>query len=284
MKIFNFLTLCLLLAVGSTTLAQNVPGKHFDRVIFVVFENTNYDKALKQDFFKRLAQEGVHFTNFSGESHPSQANYIAMTSGDSSGVWGDSMVDLDRENIVDRLEAASISWRVYAEDFPENCYLGKTYGKYVRKHNPFISYTNIQNDLARCSHIVSASKFYEDFKNENLPQYVFYIPNMKNDDHDSGVAFADRWYKKNFSPVVDHLDKMPRTLLITTFDESHSYSHNDIYTSIVGAPVRPQEVNLNVNHCSLLKMVEDNWNLPLLGPCDTAAASIPDIWNPRFQI
>lgn len=169
---------------------------------------------------------------------------------------------------------------MYAEDFPGNCFLGGSSGNYARKHNPFISYLNIQKTAERCSHIVGASEFDKDFSQNSLPEYVFYVPNVKNDGHDTGAAYADKWYEGKFSKLVQNESLMKDTVLITSFDESSFFSwKNQIYVSIVGKPVRPGNYSDALSTPSLLKLVEDNWNLGDLGRRDKTAAPIPNIWN-----
>jgi phosphoesterase family protein len=254
-------------------------GKYFDRAIFVVFENTNYAQALKQPFFGKLAKQGALFSNFMAITHPSQGNYIALTSGSLNGVHGDDIVDLDVKNIVDLLEARGITWRVYAENYPGNCFTGKSSQDYERKHNPFISYVNIQRDPQRCANIVNASQFDKDASNGNLPEYVFYVPNIKNDGHDTSVTYADNWYSANFLRYISDPGFLENTVLVTTFDESGTSSRNQIYTSVVGTGVNPGVYSQGLNLFSLLKMVEDNWNLGDLGKQDATAVAVPNIWK-----
>lgn len=124
-------------------------GKYFDRVIFVVFENTNYSDVIKQDFFAKLAVSGANFTNFMAITHPSQGNYVALTSGSLNGVKNDNNVDLNVYSVVDLLESKGLTWKVYAENYPGNCFIGNYSNGYVRKHNPFISYLNIQKKSSK---------------------------------------------------------------------------------------------------------------------------------------
>ena len=45
------------------------------------------------------------------------------------------------------------------------------------------------------------------------------IPNLKNDGHDTGITFGDRWFKENFNSFL-HSPKFPKDLLVVvTFDE-----------------------------------------------------------------
>lgn len=253
-------------------------GKYFDRAIFVLFENTNYSDAIKQPFFMKLAQQGANFSNFFSCTHPSQGNYVALTSGSLNGVTGDGSVDLNVNNVVDLLEAHGLTWKVYAEDYPGNCFTGSSSAGYVRKHNPFISYLNIQRNSARCANIVDATEFDQDASSGTLPNYVFYIPSIKNDGHDTGVAYADKWYASKFSPYLNNSQFMKNTVLISTFDESGKSAKNQIYTSIVGPAVRAGTVSTTVNIYSLLSLVEENWGLGSLGTQDATAPPIPNIW------
>jgi len=275
----------LLLSAGSTlpAKAQSVAaaknGKYFDRAIIVIFENTNYSAAMKEPFFKELATAGANFSNFLAVAHPSQGNYVALTSRAINGVKGDGNYNLDVKNIVDLLEAKGLTWKVYAENYPGNCFTGGSSGNYARKHNPFISYVDIQKNPTRCANIVEAAEFDKDAAAGALPDYVFYVPNLKHDGHDTGVAFADTWYRNKFSPYLQNSKFMANTVLISTFDESGGSSKNQIYTSINGPAVNPKDYSDALGICSLLQMMEDNWNLGSLGKNDATAAKIPSIWK-----
>lgn len=255
-------------------------GKYFDRAIFVLFENTDYSDAVKQPFFKQLADRGAHFSNFLALAHPSQPNYIALTSGSLHGVQSNGNYDLDVSNIADLLEAKGLTWKVYVEDFPGGCFTGASSSGYARKHNPFISYLNIQKNASRCANIVNAREFDSDASAGRLPNYVFYVPNNKNSGHDTGVRYADNWYGGKFGSYVTNARFMENTVLISTFDERGGYSgRNQIYTSIVGPSVRPGVQSTELTLYSLLKLVEENWQLGNLGLEDAKAAPIPNIWQ-----
>ena len=274
-------SIVILLLFGTlSSLANPRSGKYFDRVVFVVFENTNYSDVIKQNFFAKLAVSGANFTNFMAITHPSQGNYVALTSGSLNGVKNDNNVDLNVYSIADLLEAKGLTWKVYAENYPGNCFLGNYSNGYVRKHNPFISYLNIQKNQARCANIVEASQFDRDAASGTFPNYIFYVPNLKNDGHDTGVAYADRWYQQRFTMYLSNANFMTSTVVITTFDESSLLSSkNQIYTSIVGMNVRPGNYPQPLSTYSLLRIVEDNWNLGNLGKEDTRAPTVPNIWK-----
>jgi hypothetical protein len=281
---FTFKSIVLLgfLSFSTTGFASTQPGKYFDRAIFVIFENTDYANAMKQPFFKKLANDGALFSNLTALTHPSQPNYIALTSGSTNGVRGDGSVDVSANNIVDLLEAQGVSWKVYAEDYPGNCFTAAKKVGYVRKHNPFISFMNIQKNPARCSQIVNANQFELDATNGTLPSYVFYIPNMDNDGHDTNIGYADKWYSQKFSKYVSDSRFMAKTILISTFDEDGGSLKNQIYTSIVGFAVNPGVYSNRLTQYSLLNLIEENWSLGSLTKNDAQAAPLPNIWKLFF--
>jgi hypothetical protein len=281
-KNMRFLALCILLTALLPQGASASPfrGKYFDRVVFVLFENAYYEQAIQQPFFKQLAGKGVLFTGFNAITHPSQGNYVALTSGALNGVRGNGAYNLNVRNITDLLDARGISWKVYAEDFPGNCFTGSYKNAYARKHNPFISYMNVQGSPERCAKIVSGAQFDRDAATGSLPQYAFYIPNQKNDGHDTGVSYADKWYRKAFSRHFQNPALAKNTLFVTTFDESGGTHQNHIYTSFYGAMLKPGlQVSAPLDLYSLLRLVEDNWSLGTLGREDSRAKIIPDIWK-----
>lgn len=252
----------------------------FQKVFIIVLENTDYDEAIKQPFLKELASKGALFTNFTAEIHPSQGNYIAMTSGNTYNINHDRKVDLNVPHIADLLEKGGLTWKVYAEKYPGNCFLNMSKGTYVRKHVPFLSYENIQNDEKRCANIVNADAFDSDFTNGTLSNYSFYVPDLKNDGHDTGIGYADRWLEGKFRKLLSDPKFMKDMLFIVTLDESDSRSPNKIYTMFYGDSVLPGSINNSShNHYSILKLLEENFGLDNLGQKDVTAPSILDIWK-----
>jgi phospholipase C len=267
------------LMISCQSFAMKGAGKFFDRAIIVIFENTNYSDAIKQPYFAQYAKAGAHFTNIFGITHPSQPNYIGLTSGSLHGVVNSSVIDLDVKNITDLLEAKNLTWKVYIEDFPGNCFTGATSGLYERRHNPFISYVNIQKNPDRCSHLVNAIQFEADAASGRLPHYSFYIPHNKNSGHNTGVAYADGWFGKFFGRYTEDSEFMKNTVLITTFDESGSLASNQIYTSVVGPDVKPGEYSEKLDLFSIFNLLELNWDLGNFGKEDATATPIPNIWR-----
>lgn len=267
-------------ASGSELLATTPQGK-FSKVLIVLFENESANPALNQPFFGKLAREGAFLDDFHAETHPSQPNYIALISGDQRGCTDNRKMDLDDPQIADLLEKANKTWKVYAEGFPGKCFEGESDGRYVRRHNPFISFRAIQSVPARCARIVNAAEFAKDVEHGSLPDFSFYIPDLNNDGHDTGVKYADDWYARTFGPLLEDSRFRQGMLLVTTFDESSlADPTNHIYTSLYGDSVKPGSLSKDsYDHYSLLKLIEDEFQLGNLGGKDRTANPITGIWK-----
>lgn len=278
----KFPWLCLLGALSAHAAPRGgkIPvAKHFQKIMIVMFENTAGDNAIKQPFFAELARKGVWLSNYAGVTHPSQGNYIALTAGDLLGVKGDANYDLDIKHLGDLLEAKGFSWKTYVEGYPGNCFRGGSSGNYARKHNPFISFVNVQKNPARCARIVNASELDRDIQNGTLADYSLYVPDIKNDGHDTGVAYADRWFSKTFGPRLVDPRYAAGMLTVATFDENDGTQGNRIYTSFTGTMVVPGNFSAAVNHYSLIRMIEDNYELGNLGRKDATAPVIGNVWR-----
>lgn len=284
MKAFRLSTLLALhLFVASAAFADvstEAVTPAFKKVLIVVLENTDADDASRAPFLSRFARQGATLANFYAEGRPSQPNYIAMTSGSLHGVGTNDNVDLNVRHIGDLLEAKGRSWKVYAEGFPGNCFQGRKSGSYYRKHNPFISYVNVQKDPKRCSRIVNADEFASDVRNNSLADYSFYIPDNNNNGHDTDIEYADRHLDKTFSPMLSNTRAMQDMLFVITFDEGAMFGGNHIYTAFQGPNVVPgSSSNQKHNHYSLLRTIEDAWDLGNLGQNDARAQPITGVWR-----
>ena len=246
--------------------------------MIVVFENTDYATTMKQPFFAEFAKVGANLENMSALTHPSQGNYISMISGETYKIINDNKVDLKATHIGDLIEAKKLTWKVYAEDYPGNCFKGETAGDYVRKHIPFMSFINVSTNPVRCKNIVNASQLDSDINSASLPNYSMYIPNLKNDGHNTGVAFANQWFSKKFGPLMKDAKFMNEMLLIVTFDEAESHTTNQIYTAMYGDSVIAGATSKkSYDHYSILKTIEAAWDLGSLHQQDEKAEAITDI-------
>jgi acid phosphatase len=202
-----------------------------------------------------------------------------MVAGSNFNITNDNVISLNERHVGDLLEDAKKDWRLYAEDYPGNCFNGKTSDFYARKHIPFMLFSNVQTNPDRCRKIVNSSAFFSDVNNNALKEYSMYIPNLQNDGHNTGVAYADKWFKKTMDPIFKS-PKFPKDLLvIVTFDEGTT-PVNQIYTLLFGANVKPGVISDKpYNFYSLLRTIEDELAIGSLNKGDMTALKIDDIWK-----
>ncbi|KAI9304565.1 phosphoesterase [Cunninghamella echinulata] len=266
-----------------STVSAIVPGKHFDRIVTIVMSDANYDDAFKDPYFSSLAKKhnGITLTNYGALAQPSQPNYVGMISGSVKGVHLDFDSNIsNRKSVVDLLEDKNISWKTYQESYPDDgkCHTDSSIGDYyVRKHNPFMSFTNISGNTKRCvSHIVPLSQLDKDIANDQVPQYVFITPNMINDSRDSDVTKASQWFREYIELRLKEPAFTKNTLFVLTWDKQETVISldNHVLTVLFGPMVNRYALtdSVNYDHYSILKTVQDNWDLPSLGQNDVEAA------------
>lgn len=289
----------------ATRAAQRARARHFDRIVIIVLENTDYERAMQDPNLTALASQGASFTNFHALFHPSYPNYLAMIAGTDYGIHrrgsflGDKQInfpnDSEHKTIADRLIAAGLEFKQYAEELPEGpCpwnlsgfHLADKRGDYVRRHVPFLSFREVQEKY--CDHVirVDSSKsdnfFVQDAK-KGLVAYSFYTPNMNHDGHDTTAAVAGAWVK-NFLDRTFPPNLRKGTLVIVTFDESGGNEDNRIFTVFLGDMVKdanqqdPKALARRYTHYSVLRTIEDNFGLEPLTANDREAPPITDIWK-----
>src|SRR4029077_4453826 len=89
-------------------------------------------------------------------------------------------------NIVDQLEANRKTWKAYMQSYslcttPLDHACGNQL--YERKHNPFISYQDVQSNPARVANILDFSQFATDLASGNVADYTLISPNQYNHMH-----------------------------------------------------------------------------------------------------
>ena len=271
-------------AAGCTCTAAPAARHWFERVLIIVLENRDYDEAIADGYLGQLAKQGASFINFHGLFHPSYPNYLAMVAGKAISTNGNHQKNVRECTIGDTLKSNGFTWKNYAQGYPANpsqCFKD-SYNKYARKHVPFMSFIQIQEH--ECDNIVSAHRFDEDKKNNALPNYAFYTPDLNNDGHDQKLSYASKWLKSFLEPLLSDLVFMRGTLIIVTFDESDPHSRdatvNHIYTVFLGPMVEFGKTILdNYNHYNVLRTIEENFGLCPLGEGDIGAKPITSVWK-----
>src|SRR5207249_223054 len=167
-----------------------------------------------------LAQSYGLATQYYGVSHPSLPNYLAMTAGSTFGITSDCTTCwVGATNLADQIEGSGRSWKAYLEGMPSACFVGDAY-PYMQKHNPWIYYTDIRTNAARCAgHVVPFTQLGTDLASGSVPNYVWITPNMCNDMHDCSIATGDTWLRNQVPAILNSAAFRNGGALFITWDE-----------------------------------------------------------------
>ena len=253
------------------------------RVWLIVMENRSYRELIPEGdapFINALAARYGLATDYHGVARPSQPNYLALISGSTQGVTDDGVHDLDAKSLLEQLDAAGHSWRVYAENVPAGCYRGAAarngpdgQGTYARKHEPAISFLGVSRDPARCGRIGNLASF-----DPAAADFSLVIPNLCHDMHDCSTRAGDEWLAQ-FVPRITSTDAFrDGGLLLVTFDEASGRDETQHTVLVFAGPGVPPGARATerANHYALLRSIQAIFGLGCLAESCRSPA-IPEL-------
>lgn len=282
--------------------------KNFQHVFVIMMENTSYASLIgnpNAPWINAAAATYGLATNYTGVTHPSQPNYIAATSGSLQGVTNDNTTNVNATNIVDQLEANGKTWKAYMQSLFANGNTNKLADSagnqlYERKHDPFVSYVDVQSNAARMANVVDFSQFATDLANNTVPDFSWISPDQCNDMHGRGapstdpcsfsneqqlIAAGDAFLSATVSQIMNSQAWNGNSVIFITWDES-DFPFGDT-TGCCDAPAgaggghvvtlvishsdhSARTSSVAYNHYSILATIEDGWKLGCLNfTCDT---------------
>jgi acid phosphatase len=268
---------------GRAAYASRRPIPHFRHVIVIVFENTEANDifgSFAAPTFNELARRYAKLTRYCGVAHPSLPNYLALVSGSTQGLT-DNCDDcrFDARNLADSLEAAHRSWKSYAEGLPSPGYTGGDTGPYIKHHNPFVYFRDVLSSRKRLERFVPVTAFARDLAARALPDFALVVTGEGHNMSDGAIKSGDSWLHAFVRPLL----ALPGSVVFVTFDEGDKSDHagggGHVATLVLGPLVRPHSSSdAPLSHYSLLRTIEDSWQLPRLGR-SASAAPIRGIWR-----
>ncbi len=312
------LALMLPLAASAHTNMSNGKLKNFQHVFIIMMENTGYTSLIgnpNAPWINFAAQTYGLATSYFGVSHPSQPNYIAATSGSTNGVANDNDTTINVTNIVDQIEASGRTWKAYMQSLSlcNGNLLASSCGNqlYERKHDPFVSYKDVQNNPARMANIVDFSQFSTDLANNKVPDYSWISPDQCTDMHGRGgpstdpcnfgnvqglIATGDAFLSSTVNEIMNSSAWNGNSIIFITWDES-GFPFVDTSGCCDANPGGGHVVTLTIshsdhsartssvayNHYSMLSTIEGGWQLGCLAfTCDTAnVPQMSDLVGPQ---
>jgi phosphatidylinositol-3-phosphatase len=256
----------------------------FGRVVVVVFENKEFGEVVGNaaaPTFRSLAQRYALLTNYRAVAHPSLPNYLALVSGSTQGITSDcTTCQVSATNLADSLERAGRSWKTYAEGLPRAGFTGPSAGRYAKKHNPFLYFTDVTSSRERLRRIVPLATFRRDLAAGTLPDFSLVVPDLCHDMHDCLVATGDAWLDTFLRPLL-RSSALGKGVIFVVFDEgtSNEGGGGHVPALVLGPRVRPRsQTSTPLDHYGLLRTIESAWHLPLLGH-SRGAGQITGIWR-----
>jgi acid phosphatase len=256
----------------------------FSHVVVVVFENKERSSIVGNPdapTFAALARRYATLTHYDAVAHPSLPNYLALVSGSTQGITSDcTSCVVSARNLADRLAAAGRTWKTYAEDLPEPGFTGASAGRYAKKHDPFLYFSDVVSSPARLRRVVPFTQLAADVSHRRLPDFALVVPDLCDDMHDCSVATGDQWLRAHIVPLL-HSPALAAGVVFVVFDEGSSDEGGGgrVEALALGPLVRPGSVfAAATNHDGLLRTIEDAWGLPHLG-YSGRARPIGGIWK-----
>jgi hypothetical protein len=267
--------------------AISVTVPQFQRLVWIWLENTPYTEMQYQRFIQYLwFQVGAaRFTKIKPISKVTQANAIAMIMGNDYGVADNDLTRLFAPSLVDLLEVKKVSWKVYADEYPESCYLNAGYGNYRRYRVPFLSLNSIQSDRYLCAKVAGNTSFAYDVKNGLVPRLAVLIPNL----HNSGAVTTTSTADQTLSNLLQPFLAAPEFYKDTTYLISTVNSVNSSGQTVEGFHmIFGKHVNINgttsakeYTPYSILRTIELGLGLDHLNQNDALAEPILEGWSDR---
>jgi hypothetical protein len=253
------------------------PSPH---IMVVMMENKNYSDVIgksNQPFTNSLANHYGLATHSYAVNHPSLPNYIDIVSGqDPSNSTDDGPPSSHTYNfttIAGQLHGAGISEKAYAENLPGDP--TNNSGEYAVRHFPWEYFPGTAMTTGDASSMVS------DLNSANPPAFVWYTPNLINDEHDGTVQQGDAFLSSFISNVQSTAWYRSGGQIIVTWDESASDNTNGggrVPTIVVSAALQasPQQSAASVNSTGILNSIEDAYGV---GHLASGMGSIDSLLN-----
>lgn len=285
-RLFCFFLLSVLplgLTIGCGTSTNNTPlnntpdstgggSSQTETVFVVVMENKNYADVVGSSampYFNSLIPQGALATKYYANIHPSLGNYMMLTTGFPTPADDSFTGTVTADNIARQLVSAGKTWKVYAESIPSVGYMGEDVFPYIRRHNPFSFFSDVQSDTTQAANMVPMTQLATDLSSGTLPNLAFIVPNALSDGHDcSGAASctvaqkaqqSDSWMQTNLPSILGNASFKTNGILVVTWDESENDLTNgggQVATLFLGPQVKTNYQSTSTyQHQDLLRMM-----------------------------
>jgi hypothetical protein len=231
----------------------------------VMMENKSYSEVIgqpTQPYTNALANHYGLATRSYAFGHPSLPNYLDLVSGSDQGVTDDNPPSAHSfpgvPTLADQLAAAGFSEKAFAEDLPADP--SSDTGQYAVRHFPWMYFPGTRMPIA------DATTMLTDLRSSSPPDFVWYTPNVIDDEHngtvEQGDAFLSRfvpqvqstpWYRAGGQIVIEWDESEGDSTGINGTDGGH------IPTIVVSSALKtsPRKDATPVNTTGILASIEN---------------------------
>jgi hypothetical protein len=295
--------------------ADGVP--RFGHVFVIIGENTDYQHVTPTNMpylMTAIRPSSAWFTNYYAATHWSQANYVALTSGQFTTCEqkdeGYACRD-DVDNVFHQLDGARMTWKTWLESGTAKCDTGSggsctsndpcPLTGFYTTGNPPIDYTDISyaeclaNDVPAGTPTDGMATFDSGLSSGNVPDYNFVVPNGCDDGEanckpvNNGATQFDNFLAREV-PLIESSPAFGKDgVIVITFDEDSRMggiaaknglgSGGHTVCALISPLVRPGDYSTTTYSYSVLRTIQDGFGL---GPYLGAAAQVgplPVVWK-----
>ena len=198
--------------------------------------------------------------------------------------WGDI------PTIFDRLEERGISWKFYIENYdPTINFRNRGDGGIDAQFAwaPVLSFARFLDDPELSSHIVDLDEYFTDVANDSLPA-VSYVATVDSSEHPPSNPLAGQRLLRSMTTALMQSSAWESSAFMWAYDDwggwydhvpppvvdSFGYGFR-VPAMLVSPYARQGYVDSTVlDHTSVLKFIEENWDIPPLAERDGSANSI----------
>ena len=243
-------------------------------------------------YYWNLADEYVLFDHFFSSDHGgSFANHMYWVSAHPG---GDSVSEngyADVPTIFDRLEERGVSWKFYVQNYdPEITYRSLSNFSGNRASQviwvPLLNIDRFLDDPKLSSHIVDLNQYFVDLENGTLPEVAYIAPSGASE-HPPGSIRSGQKFVKSLIQALMRSESWDSSAFLLLYDDWGGwYDHvkppqvdaNGYGMRVPGLLISPYARrgyidSTMLDFTSVLKFIEENWNLKPLAARDSQAKS-----------
>jgi phospholipase C len=244
-------------------------------------------------FYWNVADEYVLFDRFFASSHGgSVRNAMYWMTGTPGNYTGQSIPPNgfgDLQTIFDRLEARGISWKVYIQNYdPGINFRSARRSERSSQINwmPLLGYDRFLDDPELRSHLVDLNEYYDDLRSGDLPSVSYVVaPSGGSSEQAPGTAVPGQRFVKKLMNALIRSSAWTSSAFMWTYDgwggwydhvkppQVDSFGYGFRTPALLVSPYarRGYIDHTRLDFTSILKFIEQNWNLDPLASRDRNA-------------